>query len=120
MEKFTELTEIGTSDPKVRPDEHPQLAVHGLVVEECKWLSIIAEEISLITLFDITACIQAKQFSHEDSNHLAVPLECNGIASFDRAEFPIFEGSIRILPAMEQRFSRWKAEQGCRKSTYAS
>ena len=59
MEKFTELTEIGTSDPKVRPDEHPQLAVHGLVVEECKWLSIIAEEISLITLFDITACIRS-------------------------------------------------------------
>ena len=95
----------------------PSLLYICLDVEECKWLSIIADEISLITLFDITACIQAKQFSHEDSSHLAVPLECNGIASFDRAKFPTFEGSNADPSAF---FQRWSSDFPCGRPSRAA
>jgi hypothetical protein len=47
------------------------------LIEGCKWLVTDEEEISLIPLFDFTACTQAKQLSHEDSNHFAqVQMDC--------------------------------------------
>ena len=88
------------------------LAVHCLVVEECKWPSVRAEEISLVVFFDITGGIDAKQVGHEDRKQLEVPLKSNGIASF-AAKFSVLEGAVIKFPAVENRTSGFKAQKVC-------
>jgi hypothetical protein len=45
MEYLTQWSKNSTSCPKVHPDEHPQGAVHTLVIEECKRSPILAKKI---------------------------------------------------------------------------